>query len=161
MTAERIFLLIGFFASFLNSWDRSNFATLYHNGPHQCSTSRDCVAILSESFDKLLCVCQAHYIRGLFFSYDSFTSRPKRDLLLCVARHRAVTLTRNAPLSKAQSPGISVSRIEPFREFPLPVLPVVESFPGAMSPLGSKEPNEPFLSPHKVFVASRPQKSAR
>src|SRR5262249_39129467 len=99
-------------------------------------------------FDRLLCGCQAHYIRGLFFSYDSFTSRPKRDLLLCVARHRAVTLTRNAPLSKAQSPGISVSRIEPFREFPLPVLPVVESFPGAMSPLGSKEPNEPFLSPH-------------
>src|SRR6266498_3101976 len=39
--------------------------------------------------------------------------RPKRDLLLCVARHTAVTLTRNAPLSKAQSPGISVSRIEP------------------------------------------------
>src|SRR5262249_40601738 len=123
---------------------------------------RECVAIGSEPFDKLLlCGCQAHYIRGLFFSYDSFTSRPKRDLLLCVARHRAVTLTRNAPLSKAQSPGISVSRIEPFREFPLPVLPVVESFPGAMSPLGSKEPNEPFLSPHKVFVASRPQKSAR
>jgi hypothetical protein len=48
-----------------------------------------------------------------FFLHDSFTSRPKRDLLLCVARHRAVTLTRNAPLSKAQSPGISVSRIEP------------------------------------------------
>src|SRR5918992_5683118 len=41
------------------------------------------------------------------------TSRPKRDLLLCVARHKAVTLTRNAPLSKAQSPGISVSRVEP------------------------------------------------
>src|SRR6266542_1142202 len=39
--------------------------------------------------------------------------RPKRDLLLCVARHTAVTLTRNAPLSKAQSPGISVSRVEP------------------------------------------------
>src|SRR5262245_64367794 len=97
------------------------------------------------SFDRLLCGCQAHYIRGLFFSYDSFTSRPKRDLLLCVARHRAVTLTRNAPLSKAQSPGISVSRIEPYRAFPLPVLPVVESFTGAMSPLGSKEPNEPFL----------------
>jgi hypothetical protein len=28
---------------------------------------------------------------------DSFSSRPKRDLLLCVARHTAVTLTRNAP----------------------------------------------------------------
>src|SRR5439155_4959966 len=39
--------------------------------------------------------------------------RPKRDLLLCVARHMAVTLTRNAPLSKAPSPGISVSRVEP------------------------------------------------
>src|SRR6266704_5135097 len=39
--------------------------------------------------------------------------RPKRDLLLCVARHTAVTLTRNAPLSKAPSPGISVSRVEP------------------------------------------------
>jgi len=64
-------------------------------------------------FGWLLCGCQAHYIRGLFFSYDFFTSRPKRDLLLCVARHRTVTLTRNAPLSKAQSPGISVSRIEP------------------------------------------------
>ena len=48
-----------------------------------------------------------------------------------------------------------------FRSFSLPVLNVVESFPGAMSPLGSKEPNEPFFSPHKVFVASRPQKSAR
>jgi hypothetical protein len=47
------------------------------------------------------------------FSYDSFTSRPKRDLLLCVARHTAVTLTRNAPLSKAQSPGLSVSANEP------------------------------------------------
>src|SRR6266705_6928285 len=43
--------------------------------------------------------------------------RPKRDLLLCVARHTAVTLTRNAPLSKAPSPGISVSRIEPLGVF--------------------------------------------
>src|ERR687891_458069 len=41
------------------------------------------------------------------------TSRPKRDLLLYVARHTAVTLTRNAPLSKAQGPGISVSSVEP------------------------------------------------
>src|SRR5215471_5736549 len=48
-----------------------------------------------------------------FFLHDYRTSRPKRDLLLCVARHPVVTLTRNAPLSKAQSPGISVSSIEP------------------------------------------------
>src|SRR5262249_53345210 len=140
-----------------NEWEPYGLQRL-QIAPYGASVLR---VVVRDRFDKLLCGCQAHYIRGLFFSYDSFTSRPKRDLLLCVARHRAVTLTRNAPLSKAQSPGISVSRIEPFREFPLPVLPVVESFPGAMSPLGSKEPNEPFLSPHKVFVASRPQKSAR
>src|SRR5262245_44669130 len=48
-----------------------------------------------------------------FFLHDFCTSRPKRDLLLCVARHTAVTLTRNAPLFKAQGPGISVSRVEP------------------------------------------------
>src|SRR5690242_5055936 len=38
---------------------------------------------------------------------------PKRDLLLCVARRYAVTLTRNAPLFKAQGPGLSVSSTEP------------------------------------------------
>ena len=48
-----------------------------------------------------------------FFLHDFPTSRSKRDLLLCVARHTAVTLTRNAPLFRAQSPGISVSRVEP------------------------------------------------
>src|SRR5262249_34262339 len=48
-----------------------------------------------------------------FFLHDFSTSRPKRDLLLCVARHTAVTLTRNAPLFRAQGPGISVSRVEP------------------------------------------------
>lgn len=51
--------------------------------------------------------------RVLLFSYDSSTSRPKRHLLLCVARHDAVTLTWDAPLSKAQGPGLSVSSIEP------------------------------------------------
>src|SRR5215510_7304129 len=51
------------------------------------------------------------HTRPLFFFLS--TSRPKRDCLLFVARHRAVTLTRNAPLSKAQSPGISVSSVEP------------------------------------------------
>src|SRR5438309_4358554 len=39
--------------------------------------------------------------------------RPKRDCLLCVARPFAVTLTWNAPLSKAQGPGLSVSSTEP------------------------------------------------
>src|SRR5882672_5175660 len=42
-----------------------------------------------------------------FFPYP-----PKRDSLLYVARHGAVTLTCNAP-SKALRPGISVSRVEP------------------------------------------------
>src|SRR4030095_10610547 len=54
-----------------------------------------------------------------FFLHDFSTSRPKRDLLLCVARHTAVTLTRNAPLFRAQSPGISVSRVEPSGVFSL------------------------------------------
>src|SRR5215216_133015 len=43
-----------------------------------------------------------------FFPYP-----PKRDCLLYVARHKAVTLTWNAPLSKALRPGISFSKIEP------------------------------------------------
>src|SRR5262245_17975682 len=51
------------------------------------------------------------HTRPLFFFLS--TSRPKRDCLLFVARHRAVTLTRNAPLFRAQSPGISVSSVEP------------------------------------------------
>jgi ABC transporter substrate binding protein len=38
---------------------------------------------------------------------------PKRDSLLCVARHKAVTLTWDAPLSKALRPGLSVSEVEP------------------------------------------------
>src|SRR5258705_11602087 len=42
-----------------------------------------------------------------FFPYP-----PKRDSLLYVARHGAITLTCNAP-SKALRPGISVSRVEP------------------------------------------------
>src|SRR5262244_1067021 len=52
-----------------------------------------------------------------YLAYDSFSSRLKRDLLLCVARRTAVTLTWDAPLSKAQCPGLSVSRIEPFGGF--------------------------------------------
>src|SRR5437870_5736455 len=47
-----------------------------------------------------------------FLLHDSSTCRPKRDCLLFVARHTAVTLTRNAPHSRAQSPGISVSSVE-------------------------------------------------
>src|SRR6266850_4549558 len=55
------------------------------------------------------------HTRPLFFFllHDVSTSRPKRDCLLFVARHTAVALTRNAPLSRAQSPGISVSSVEP------------------------------------------------
>src|SRR5207249_1146119 len=80
-----------------------------------CST---CCSILFPvkrlPFDRLLCGCQvanAQMLLCFFFLLNH--PRPKRDLLLCVARHTAVTLTRNAPLSKAPSPGISVSRVEP------------------------------------------------
>ncbi len=57
--------------------------------------------------------------RVLLFSYDSSASQPKRDLLLCVARHTAVTLPRKAPLSKAQCPGSSGSVTEPSGVFSL------------------------------------------
>jgi hypothetical protein len=70
-----------------------------------------CSTTLRLPFDKLLCGCQvanAQMLLCFFFLLNH--PRPKRDLLLCVARHAAVTLTRNAPLSKAPSPGISVSR---------------------------------------------------
>ena len=42
-----------------------------------------------------------------------FSSRPKRDWLLCVARLKAVTLSWDAPLSQAHCPGLSVSETEP------------------------------------------------
>jgi hypothetical protein len=58
-----------------------------------------------------------HQTSFSLFLHDLCTSRPKRDLLLFVARHTAVTLTRNAPLFRAQSPGISVSRVEPSEVF--------------------------------------------
>src|SRR5262249_26719421 len=38
---------------------------------------------------------------------------PKRDSLLCVARHKAVTRTWDAPLSKALRPGFSVWGVDP------------------------------------------------
>src|SRR5205823_9096037 len=86
-----------------------------------CST---CCSILFPvkrlPFDRLLCGCQVANAQMLLFFLSPIKlnrPRPKRDLLLCVARHTAVILTRNAPLSKAPSPGISVSRVEPSEVF--------------------------------------------
>ena len=77
-----------------------------------------------------------------------FLTIPTKERLAAIrgtapGRH---TYLECAPL-QAQSPGLSVSANEPVRSFYLllPVLTVVESFPGAMSLLGSKEPNELFL----------------
>src|SRR5438094_2651667 len=81
------------------------------------SESTKCLSssrVISGPSTVLLCGCQvanAQMLLCFFFLLNH--PRPKRDLLLCVARHTAVTLTRNAPLSKAPSPGISVSRVEP------------------------------------------------
>ena len=75
----------------------------------------------------------------------------------CYAWHgtKAVTLTWDAPLFSASGPGLSVSKIEPLGDVGLSLLlRVVESFPGAQSPLRSKEPILPFLSLHTVFVSS-------
>jgi hypothetical protein len=56
---------------------------------------------------------KSHTSRVLFFSYDSFASLPKRDLLPYVARHRGRHTSLQCALSKAQGPGISVSHREP------------------------------------------------
>src|SRR6266536_4914602 len=58
------------------------------------------------------------HTRPLFFLMTLLL--PDQRETCCYAWHgtRAVTLTRNAPLSKAQSPGISVSRVEPSGVFP-------------------------------------------
>src|SRR5918994_4597639 len=79
--------------------------------------------------------------------------RPKRDWLPCVARlDGRHTLLRCVPLS-GTLPRALCLRGRIFRESKTPrLLCVVESFPGAQSPLGSKEPNELSLSPHTVFV---------
>ena len=50
-----------------------------------------------------------------------------------------------APFSGTQGPGISVLKGRTLRSTALPVLLVVESFPGAVSPLGSWERNEQGL----------------
>ena len=58
--------------------------------------------------------CQVTNTRMFFNSPMTFLPYPpKRDSLLCVARHKAVTRTWDAPLSKALRPGHSVSGVEP------------------------------------------------
>ena len=69
---------------------------------------------VSREFGWLLCGCQVTNTRTLFNSPMTFLPYPpKRDSLLCVARHKAVTRTWDAPLSKALRPGLSVSGVEP------------------------------------------------
>src|SRR5207244_13602319 len=88
--------------------------TMVRNNATGVCVMTACSTTLRLPFDKLLCGCQvanAQMLLCFFFLLNH--PRPKRDLLLCVARHTAVTLTRNAPLSKAPSPGISVTRVEP------------------------------------------------
>ena len=46
-----------------------------------------------------------------------FASRPKRDLLLCVARHMGRHTSSQYAISKAQGPGLSVSNREPLGIF--------------------------------------------
>src|SRR5262245_27724889 len=55
----------------------------------------------------------SHKHTSPLFSYDSFSSRPKRDLLPYVARHTSRHTFLQCALSKAQGPGLSVSNREP------------------------------------------------
>ena len=87
--------------------------------------------------------------------------QPKRDRLLYLARPTAVTLTCDAPILKALRPGALFLKDRILWSFILLVLALVESFPGAQSPLGSKEPIELFPSFRKVVVSLTPPKLAR
>jgi ABC-type nitrate/sulfonate/bicarbonate transport system substrate-binding protein len=91
------------------------------------------------------------HTRVLFFLKHSFASRPKRDLLPYVARHTGRHTSLQCALSKGTRPRALCLKSRTFRSCQsLPVLRNGESFPGAMSPLGSKEPNEPVLSRRMV-----------
>jgi hypothetical protein len=116
-------------------------------GRHRASTGCCYVDVKSPNTRVLLI-----RFMGLFFPHSRETG--------CYWCHgtKAVTLTWDASLFRASGPGLSVSRIEP--------LGVISSgsarrriVPGAQSPLGLKEPIEPFLSVHRVFVSSTLRKS--
>src|SRR6266550_7367816 len=89
-----------------------------------------------------------------FFPYP-----PKRDSLLYVARHGAVTLTCNAP-SKALRPGISVSRVEPSGDLFSWYSPSSSRSLGHSLLLGQRSRLN-FFSHRKVFVSSTPPRPAR
>ena len=74
----------------------------------------------------------------------STTPTKKRDCLLCVARHTAVTPTWDAPFLRAQGPRDLCLKGRTMKSLSLPILALAESFPGAMSPLRSKELYEPI-----------------
>src|SRR6266496_3161013 len=67
----------------------------------------------------------------------------------------AVTLTWDAPLSMGTKPRDLFLRHEPSG----PVLALVESFPGAMSPLRSKELYDLILSLHPSYKSQDERKS--
>src|SRR5437879_4559679 len=115
-------------------------------------------------FDRLLCGCQvAEQMSPLSpcFSPMIFKPSPTKERLAAmrgtaVCRH---TVLACAPLQGTKPRALCLKH-RTVRSFSLPVLPVVESFPGAMSPLGSKESTELFVLPHRVFVSSRPPRCA-
>src|SRR5262249_29322444 len=100
------------------------------------------------------------HTRPLFsFSFMTFVLPDQRETC-CYAWHgtRPSHLLAMRPSLGHKAPDLCLKG-RTVRSFFLPVLSIVESLPGAMSPPGSKEPNEPFLLPHRVFVSSTPQKS--
>ena len=112
-------------------------------------------------FDELLCGCQVTNTRVLFFSYDSIRS-PTKERLAAIrgTAHGRHTDLGYVPLLGTMPRDLCLKDRTVRSCQSLPVLHVVESFPGAPSPLGSKEPNQLFFSRHRVFVASRPQRFA-
>src|SRR5262244_2070196 len=115
----------------------------------------------SPSTKLLLCGCQVTNTRVLFFSSASLCS-PTKERLTAIrgTAHGRHTDLGYVPLLGTMPRDLCLKDRTVRSCQSLPVLQVVESFPGAPSPLGSKEPYQLFFSRHRVFVASRPQRCA-
>src|SRR5262245_65693476 len=103
---------------------------------------------LRSSFENLLCGCQvAEHTSTLVIRFSPMLKQPFTKERLPAIRgtaHSRHTDLGCAPLLGTRPRDLCLKH-RTFRSFSLPLLVLVESFLGAMSPLGSKEPNELFV----------------
>jgi hypothetical protein len=105
-------------------------------------------AQLIATFASLLCGCQVgEHTSPLVIRFFPMLKQPSTKERLPAIRgtaHNRHTDLGCAPLSGTRPRDLCLKH-RTFRSFSLRLLVLVESFPGAMSPLGSKEPNELFV----------------